>query len=54
MEQFIRFVCVVLLVVFIGLRITDTTDWHWAWVISPIWIGGITNIAFYLFGKKGR
>ena len=27
-----------LLVLFIGLKITGNIDWSWWWVVSPIWI----------------
>ena len=27
-----------LAIVFITLRLTDTIDWSWLWVLSPIWI----------------
>jgi len=27
-----------LTVLFIGLKLTDTIDWSWWWVLSPIWI----------------
>jgi len=29
----------VLLVVFIGLKLTHVIDWSWWWVLSPLWIG---------------
>lgn len=28
----------VLTVVFIILKLTDTIDWSWWWVLSPVWI----------------
>ena len=28
----------VLLIVFIVLKLTNTIDWKWIWVISPLWI----------------
>ena len=27
----------VLLIVFVVLKLTDTIDWSWFWVLSPIW-----------------
>lgn len=27
-----------LTVLFIGLKLTDTIDWSWTWVLSPLWI----------------
>ena len=29
----------VLTILFIALKLTGYIDWHWAWVLSPIWIG---------------
>ena len=28
-----------LTVAFVVLRLTDTVDWSWWWVLSPLWIG---------------
>lgn len=28
-----------LTIVFIVLKLTDTIDWSWWWVLSPLWIG---------------
>jgi len=27
-----------LTLLFIGLKLTDTIDWSWTWVLSPLWI----------------
>lgn len=27
-----------LLILFIGLKLTDNIDWSWWWVLSPLWI----------------
>lgn len=27
-----------LLVLFVGLKLTNQIDWSWVWVLSPIWI----------------
>lgn len=27
-----------LLVLFIGLKLTDNIDWSWWWVLSPLWV----------------
>ena len=27
-----------LTILFIGLKLTDHIQWHWAWVLSPAWI----------------
>lgn len=27
-----------LLVLFVGLKLTDNIDWSWWWVTSPLWI----------------
>ena len=34
----------VLLVVFVVLKLTGTTDWSWWWVLSPIWISALLVI----------
>ena len=27
-----------LTLLFIGLKLTDSIDWSWTWVLSPLWI----------------
>jgi len=27
-----------LAILFIGLKLTDTIDWSWLWVLAPIWM----------------
>lgn len=27
-----------LTILFIGLKLTDTIDWSWLWVLAPLWI----------------
>ena len=27
-----------LALLFIGLRLAGVIDWHWGWILSPIWI----------------
>ncbi len=27
-----------LTVLFIGLKLGNVIDWHWAWVLSPLWL----------------
>lgn len=34
-----------LLVLFIGLKLTKVISWSWLWVLSPIWIPCILLIA---------
>lgn len=29
----------ILTLIFVVLKLTDTIDWSWWWVVSPIWIG---------------
>lgn len=29
--------CSLLTILFIGLKLTEHIDWHWAWVLSPLW-----------------
>jgi NhaP-type Na+/H+ or K+/H+ antiporter len=39
--------------VFLGLRLSETTDWSWVWVTSPLWIGaGITLVAACFAARK--
>ena len=33
-------------IMFIGLKLTDLIDWHWWWVVSPLWVSFI--LAFIL------
>lgn len=37
---------VLLLVLFIGLKLTGSIDWSWWWVLSPLWIP--LSIAFII------
>lgn len=30
-----------LLVLFVGLKLSGVIDWSWWWVLSPIWVTGI-------------
>ena len=49
-----------LLLLFIGLKITGVIDWSWWWVLSPMWIGWILVLlilaiaAFLNGGGEGR
>jgi hypothetical protein len=38
-----------LLILFIGLKLTGFITWSWIWVLSPIWISAIAAIVLYLF-----
>ena len=31
-----------LTIVFIVLKLLDKIDWDWVWVLSPLWISGIS------------
>lgn len=31
-------VLTLLLILFVGLKLTDVIDWSWWWVVSPVWI----------------
>jgi hypothetical protein len=33
---------------FIGLKLTGYIDWHWWWVLSPIWLRYTGIILFWL------
>ena len=37
-----------LTVLFVGLKITGYIDWSWWWVVSPLWIGFVAVIAFFI------
>ena len=39
----------VLTIVFVVLKLTDTIDWAWIWVLSPIWIAGLLSIVLSIF-----
>lgn len=39
----------VLLVVFIVLKLIGIIAWSWVWVLSPLWIGLILGIPFYIY-----
>lgn len=36
-------------IVFIVLKLTNTIDWSWWWVLSPFWIGAAIVIITLLF-----
>lgn len=41
-----------LLVLFIGLKLTGYINWPWLWVLAPLWIPlviALLCVAFYLF-----
>lgn len=38
-----------LLILFIGLKLTHYIDWSWWWVLSPIWINIIIVLMFLMF-----
>jgi hypothetical protein len=41
----------VLFLIFLILKLTNTIDWSWWWVTSPLWIpAGILLIIFVLLG----
>lgn len=37
-----------LTLLFIALKLTNVIDWSWWWVLSPIWIGAIIAIIFFV------
>ncbi|MCL2001742.1 MAG: hypothetical protein FWG74_09925 [Planctomycetes bacterium] len=49
-----------LALLFIGLRLAGVIDWHWAWILSPIWIpmalglvmGVVAGIVFLVVAPK--
>ena len=36
------------LAVFVTLKLTDTIDWSWLWVLSPIWMPLATALLFFI------
>lgn len=37
-----------LLVLFIGLKLTGYVDWSWWWVMAPLWVGVLVAVAVAL------
>ena len=37
----------VLTVVFVVLKLVETIDWHWLWVLSPLWINAFLVLIVY-------
>lgn len=37
-----------LTVAFIVLKLTHYIDWSWWWVLSPLWIGGVLGMVFFV------
>lgn len=42
--NFLALLEVLLLVLFIGLKLTGNIDWSWTWVISPLWMSGAVTL----------
>lgn len=41
-----------LTVLFLALKLTNTIDWEWVWVLSPLWIGAtIWIITMWIFAR---
>jgi hypothetical protein len=38
-----------LLILFIGLKLTNHIDWSWWWVLSPLWIPFIIAVFAYTY-----
>lgn len=47
-------ICELLGVAFIVLKLTKVIAWSWLWVLSPIWIGLITDIIIIYFAYFKR
>lgn len=41
-----------LMLLFIGLKLTNYIDWSWWWVTSPLWIAAVLNPAVDWLDKK--
>lgn len=31
-------------------KLTEKIDWHWIWIVSPIWIGYLLTVAAFFLG----
>ena len=51
-----RFVYVLLLLLFIGLKLTGVIKWSWWWVLSPLWISVaiIILLTIWFISIQGR
>lgn len=38
----------VVLAVFVTLKLTNTIDWSWLWVLSPIWMPLAAALPFFI------
>lgn len=46
-----RLLAVLLLVLFIGLKLTNMIAWPWFWVLSPLWIPFVFGISLFILGS---
>jgi hypothetical protein len=50
--------CSVLFLIFLVLKLTNTIDWSWWWVTSPLWIGSALSILILaiviIIGNRNR
>ena len=37
-----------LTILFVGLKLTNYIDWSWGWVLSPIWISGLSVLTIFV------
>ena len=37
-NTFLAFVPGLVVLAFVGMKITGTIDWSWAWVLAPLWV----------------
>ena len=50
----------ILTIAFVVLKLSGVINWHWIWVLSPIWISAVIMVAVFsviLIGgriKKGK
>lgn len=48
----------ILAIVFIVLKLCGVIDWHWGWVLAPIWIPAVLVIILIIIAiimdKKGK
>ena len=41
-------IATILTIIFVVLKLTETIDWSWWWVFSPLWISALFSV-FILF-----
>lgn len=37
-----------LTILFVALKLTGVIDWHWAWIVAPVWIPLVLGVLILL------